>query len=75
MAGSCAVRLSPQPLAEACGSRSITATGAGLGGLDREVQRQRGLTDTALLGDDVERFFAWIGRNRRLAKDFEATID
>jgi putative transposase len=23
----------------------------------------------------VERFFAWIGRNRRLAKDFEATID
>jgi putative transposase len=23
----------------------------------------------------VERFFAWIGRNRRLAKDFEPTID
>ena len=23
----------------------------------------------------VERFFAWLGRNRRLAKDFEATID
>ena len=23
----------------------------------------------------VERFFAWIGRNRRPAKDFEATID
>ena len=23
----------------------------------------------------VERFFAWIGRNRRLAKNFEATID
>ncbi len=23
----------------------------------------------------VERFFAWIGRNRRSAKDFEATID
>jgi transposase len=23
----------------------------------------------------VERLFAWIGRNRRLAKDFEATID
>jgi transposase len=23
----------------------------------------------------VEHFFAWIGRNRRLAKDFEATID
>lgn len=23
----------------------------------------------------VERFFAWIGRNRRLAKDFEATLD
>ena len=23
----------------------------------------------------VERFFAWIGRNRRLEKDFEATID
>ena len=23
----------------------------------------------------VERFFAWIGRNRRLAKDFEETID
>ncbi len=23
----------------------------------------------------VERFFAWIGRNRRLAKDFEATTD
>jgi transposase len=23
----------------------------------------------------VERFFAWIGRNRWLAKDFEATID
>ena len=23
----------------------------------------------------VERFFAWIGRNRRLAKDFEATIN
>jgi len=23
----------------------------------------------------VERFFAWIGRNRRLARDFEATID
>ena len=23
----------------------------------------------------VELFFAWIGRNRRLAKDFEATID
>ena len=23
----------------------------------------------------VDRFFAWIGRNRRLAKDFEATID
>ena len=22
----------------------------------------------------IERFFAWIGRNRRLAKDFEATI-
>ena len=22
----------------------------------------------------VERFFAWISRNRRLAKDFEATI-
>jgi transposase len=22
----------------------------------------------------VERFFAWIGRNRRLAKDFEASI-
>jgi transposase len=22
----------------------------------------------------VERFFAWIGRNRRLAKDFEATV-
>jgi transposase len=22
----------------------------------------------------VERFFVWIGRNRRLAKDFEATI-
>ena len=22
----------------------------------------------------VERFFAWLGRNRRLAKDFEATI-
>jgi len=24
---------------------------------------------------DIERFFAWIGRNRRLAKDFEATIE
>lgn len=24
---------------------------------------------------DVERFFAWIGRNRRLAKDLEATVD
>jgi len=23
----------------------------------------------------VERFFAWIGRNRRLTMDFEATID
>ena len=23
----------------------------------------------------VERFFAWIGRNRRLAKDFKATIE
>ena len=23
----------------------------------------------------VERFFAWIGRNRRLAKDFETAID
>ena len=23
----------------------------------------------------VERFFAWIGRNRRLAKDFEASIE
>ena len=23
----------------------------------------------------VERFFAWINRNRRLAKDFEATTD
>ena len=23
----------------------------------------------------VERFFAWIGRNRRLAKDFEATLE
>lgn len=23
----------------------------------------------------VERFFAWIGRNRRLARDFEATVD
>ena len=23
----------------------------------------------------VERFFAWINRNRRLAKDFEAAID
>lgn len=23
----------------------------------------------------VERFFAWVGRNPRLAKDFEATID
>jgi transposase len=23
----------------------------------------------------VERFFAWINRNRRLAKDFEATIN
>ena len=23
----------------------------------------------------VERFFAWLGRNRRLTKDFEATID
>jgi transposase len=23
----------------------------------------------------VERFFAWIGRVRRLAKDFEATIE
>ncbi len=23
----------------------------------------------------VERFFAWINRNRQLAKDFEATID
>src|SRR5271170_1425266 len=23
----------------------------------------------------VERFFAWIGRNRRLAKDFEASVD
>jgi transposase len=23
----------------------------------------------------VERFFAWIRRNRRLARDFEATID
>ena len=23
----------------------------------------------------VERFFAWIGCNRRLAKDFEATIE
>ena len=22
----------------------------------------------------VERFFAWLGRNRRLAKDFEATL-
>ena len=22
----------------------------------------------------IERFFAWINRNRRLAKDFEATI-
>jgi transposase len=22
----------------------------------------------------VERFFAWIGRNRRLAKDFEASV-
>ncbi len=22
----------------------------------------------------VERFFAWIGRNRRLARDFEATL-
>ena len=22
----------------------------------------------------VERFFAWLGRNRRLAKDFEASI-
>ena len=22
----------------------------------------------------VERFFAWIGRNRRLAKDFEASL-
>ena len=23
----------------------------------------------------VERFFAWINRNRRLAKDFEATLE
>ena len=23
----------------------------------------------------VERTFAWLGRNRRLAKDFEATIE
>jgi transposase len=23
----------------------------------------------------VERFFAWISRNRRLAKDFEATVN
>jgi putative transposase len=23
----------------------------------------------------VERFFAWINRNRRLAKDFEATVE
>jgi putative transposase len=22
----------------------------------------------------VERYFAWLGRNRRLAKDFEATV-
>ena len=22
----------------------------------------------------VERFFAWLGRNRRLAKDFEGTV-
>jgi putative transposase len=22
----------------------------------------------------VERFFAWVGRNRRLAKDFDATV-
>ena len=24
---------------------------------------------------EIERFFAWLNRNRRLAKDFEATID
>ncbi len=27
-----------------------------------------------MAGEGVERFFAWINRNRRLAKDFEATI-
>jgi putative transposase len=28
-----------------------------------------------LIAVEIVRFFAWIGRNRRLAKDFEATID
>jgi transposase len=38
------------------------ATGGSLGGLTPDGPLQK-------------RFFAWIGRNRRLAKDFEATLN
>jgi hypothetical protein len=40
----------------------------------RGYRPKRSLHYPAHCGGVVERFFAWIGRNRRLAKDFEATI-
>jgi len=41
------------------------------------VQRPKGVKGFALLPRRwvVERTFAWLGRNRRLAKDFEATLE
>jgi hypothetical protein len=52
MAGSSAARVSLQPDAEACGSRAITATGAGRTRFHGEMQRQCGFTDPAFLRDD-----------------------
>ena len=42
---------------------------------DQQLQLEHAAEPQPILGWVVERFFAWINRNRRLAKGFEATIE
>jgi transposase len=61
--------------------KSTTAASRSSSGFHHQMVRpdQERRVEHPVLGNIVqglvERFFAWIGRNRRLAKDFEATID
>jgi hypothetical protein len=52
--------------------RIIPAAGTQFAAVDPNRPLEAGLGK--IVRGRVERFFAWIGRNRRLAKDFEATI-